>query len=159
MSNFVEFGQVKIMSHFSDFVQVKNFNKTPLGETGYLCNTYVLLTGRLGIQFFDTPPIPRQSVRLPLVTYTSLCSACVVYRTPCHSIGYQVLPTQPLTREVENFPKGDKYFKHVPPLTYLIYFSPKGVYMIGPIYMPKPPQGTSISLSLVLKQHFKSPIC
>ena len=58
--------------------------------------------------------------------YHSLCSTCVTYRTPCHAIGHQVLPTQPLPREAEDFPRGDKYFKHVPPFTYLIYFSPKG---------------------------------
>ena len=61
-----------------------------------------------------------QSVRLP-----SLCSTCVTYRTPCHAIGHLVLPTQPIPREAEDFPRGDKYFKHVPALTYLIYFSPK----------------------------------
>ena len=71
-------------------------------------------------------PFLTQSVRLPLVTYLSLCSTSVTYRTPCHASGHQVLPTQPITREVEDFPRGDKYFKHVPPLTYLIYFSPKG---------------------------------
>ena len=108
---------------------------------------------------FDLP-IPTQSVRLPLVTYPSLCSTCVTYRTPCHVIGHQVLPTQPLLpREAEDFPRGDKYFKHVPLLTYLIYFSPKGVYVVGPIYMPKPPHRTLISPSVVLNQHFKSPIC
>ena len=32
-----------------------NFNKTSLGETGYLCNPYFLLTDCLGIQFFDSP--------------------------------------------------------------------------------------------------------
>ena len=99
-------------------------NKTPLGETGCLSNSYFLLTGCSGIQFFDSPPT--QSVRLPLVTYPSLCSNCVTYRTLCHAIGHQVLPTQPLPREVEDFPRGDKYFKLVPPPTYLIYFSPKG---------------------------------
>ena len=41
--------------------------------------------------------------RPPLVTYPSLCSICVTYRTPCHSIGHQVLLTQPLPREVEDF--------------------------------------------------------
>ena len=51
-----------------------NFNETPLGETGCLGNPYFLLTGCLGIQFFDLPPIPTQSVRPPLVTYLSLCS-------------------------------------------------------------------------------------
>ena len=138
----------------------KNFNKTSFGETGCLGNPYFLLTGCLGIQFFDLPPIPAQSVRSPLVTYPSLCSTCVTYRTPCHAIGHHVLPTQPLfPREVEDFPRGDKHFKHVPLLMYLIYFSSKGVYLAGIIYMPKPPHGTIISPSLVFNQHFKSPIC
>ena len=61
-----------------------------------------------------------------LVTYPSLCSTCVTYRTLCHALGHQVLPTQSLPREAEDFPRGDKYFKHVPPPTYLIYFTPKG---------------------------------
>ena len=30
-----------------------------------------------------------------------------------------------LPREAEDFPRGDRHFKHVPPLTYLIYLSPK----------------------------------
>ena len=94
-----------------------NLNKTPLGETGYLSNPSFLLTGCLGIQFFDSPLFPTQSVRLPLVTYPSLCSTCMTYRTPCHSIGHQVLPAQPLPREAEDFPRGDKYIKHVPPPT------------------------------------------
>ena len=34
-----------------------------------------------------------------------------------------------LPREVENFPRGDRHFKHVPPLTYLIYLSPKELYI------------------------------
>ena len=103
-----------------------NLNKTPLGETGCPSNLYFLLTGRSGIQFVDSPHFPTESVRLPLVTYPSLCSICVTYRTLCHAIGHQVLPTQPLPMEVENFPRCDKYFKHVPPPTYLIYFSLKG---------------------------------
>ena len=36
----------------------KKFNKAPLGETGCLGNPYFLLTGCLGIQFFDSPPYP-----------------------------------------------------------------------------------------------------
>ena len=94
-----------------------SLNKTPLGETGCLSNSYFLLTGSSGIQFFDSPPFPTQSVMLPLVTYPSLCSTCVTYRTLCHAIGHQVLPTQPLPREVEDFPRSDKHFKHVPPPT------------------------------------------
>ena len=107
----------KILNNFS--------NKTPLGETGCLSNPYFLLTGCLGIQFLFHSPFPTQSVRLPLVTYLSLCSTCVTCRMLCHVIGHQVLPTQPLPREAEDFTRGDKYFKHVPPPTYLIYFSPK----------------------------------
>ena len=103
-----------------------NINKTPSTETGCLSNPYFLLTGCLGIQFLIHSPFPTQSGRIPLVTYPSLCSTCVTYRMLCHAIGHQVLPTQPLFREAEYFPRGDKYFKHVPPLTYLIYFSPKG---------------------------------
>ena len=142
--SFANFGQVKKNCRFAIFGQVKkivvlltlskslewtlifNLNKTPSGETGCLSNPYFLLTGCLDIQFFYSPPFPTQSVRLPLVTFPSLCSTCVTYRTPCHAIGHQVLPTQPLPREAKDFPRGDKYFKHVPPLTYLIYFSPKG---------------------------------
>ena len=36
-----------------------------------------------------------------------------------------------LPREAEDFPRGDRHFKHVPPLTYLIYLSPKELYMLG----------------------------
>ena len=85
---------------------ILSLNKTPLGETGCLSNPFFLLTGSSGIQFFD--------------------SICVTFRTLCHAIGHQVLPTQPLPREVEDFPRGDKYFKHVLPPTQLIYFSQKG---------------------------------
>ena len=136
-----------------------SLNKTPLGETGCLANPYFLLTGSSGIQFFDSPPFPTQSVTLLLVTYPSLCSTRVTYRTLCYAIGHQVLPTQPLPREVEDFPRGDKYFKHVPPPTYLIYFSPKGLYVVGSIYLLRTPQGTLNCPSLVLNQHFKSPVC
>ena len=46
-----------------------NLKKTPLRKTGCLGSTYFLLTGCLGIQLFYSPPIPTQSVSLPLVTY------------------------------------------------------------------------------------------
>ena len=69
-------------------------------------------------------PFPTQSVRLPLVTYPSLCSTIMTYRTPCHVSGHQVLPTQPLPREAEDFPRGGKHSKHVPLLTYLAWLQP-----------------------------------
>ena len=59
--------------------------KTLLGETGFLGNPY--FTGCLSIQFFDSPLPPpstlTQSVRLPTVTYPSLCSPCVPFVTRC----------------------------------------------------------------------------
>ena len=113
----------------------------------------------LASSFLIHSPFPTQSVRLPLVTYPSLCSTCVTYRTLCQVIGHQVLPTQPLPREVEDFPRGDKYFKHVPPPTYLTYFSPKGVYVVGSIYVLRPLHGTLINPTLVLNQPFESLIC
>ena len=33
-----------------------------------------------------------------------------------------------IPREAEDFPRGDKHFKHVPPPTYLICLSPKSLY-------------------------------
>ena len=36
-----------------------------------------------------------------------------------------------LPREVKHFPMGDKRFKHVSPLTYLIYLSTKELYVLG----------------------------
>ena len=109
---------------FGWLLLIFNLNKTPLGETGCLNNPYFLLTDCLGIYFFYSPPFPVS--RLPLDTYPSLCSTCVTYRVLCHAIGFQVLPAQALPKEVEEFPRGDRYFKHVSPPTYLIYLSPKG---------------------------------
>ena len=54
-----------------------------------------------------------QSGRLPMVTYSSLCSTCVTYWTLYHTIGYQMLPTQPLPREEEDFPRGGDHSKHM----------------------------------------------
>ena len=69
------------------------------------------------------PPFSKQSVSLALVTDTSVCSICVTYVTLCHAIPHQVLPTQ--TKEAEYLPTVNNHFKHVPLLTYLIWFSPK----------------------------------
>ena len=102
--------------------------KTPLGETGCLGNPYFTHWLPEHPVFWFTLT---QSVRLLMVTYPSLCSPCVTYETLCHAIGHEVLPTQHLPREAEDFPRDDRYFKHVPPLTYLISLSPKELYMAG----------------------------
>ena len=36
-----------------------------------------------------------------------------------------------LPGEAEDFPRGDMHFKHVPPLAYLIYLSPRELYVLG----------------------------
>ena len=74
--------------------------------------------------FWFTSLFQTQSVRLHLFTYPSLCSICMTCRIPCRSIGHQVLPTQPLRKEAEDFPRGGKHSKHVPPLTYLAWLQP-----------------------------------
>ena len=38
-----------------------------------------------------------------------------------------------IPREAEDFTRGDRHFKHVPPPTYLIWLSPKELYMVGSI--------------------------
>ena len=68
------------------------------------------------------------------------------------------MPEQFLPRQGEDFPKGEKYLKHMRPLTYVIYFTPKGEYMLGSIYMTRSPHGTLINLSLVLYQRFTRPM-
>ena len=72
----------------------------------------------------------------------------VTYGMPCHARGHfthtppprcdfpgsltgrNATPevTDPIFREAEDFPRGDKHFKHVPPPTYLICLSPKDLY-------------------------------
>ena len=74
-------------------------------------------------------PFPN-TVNLSLVTYRSLYSNSVTYRTSGRAIGHQVLPTQPLPWEAKDFPRGERHFNHVPQLTYLIYLSPKEVFWL-----------------------------
>ena len=69
----------KLNSYFANFEQV-----------GYFSDIEQIKKGGC---FFQTT----QLVRLPLVTYPSLCSTCVTYQTLCHAIGHQLLPTHPFT--------------------------------------------------------------
>ena len=61
----------------------------------------------LGIQFFNS-------------------LTCDLRDTMPHQRSTTLIP-----REAEDFPRGDRHFKHVPPLTYLIYLSPEELYMVG----------------------------
>ena len=83
-----------------------------------------------------------QSVRLPMVTHPSLCSTCVTYRTLCHTIGHQMLPTRcspllpraaPMWWLTEHCtPLIIRYIgvKHVPLPAYLTYLSPKKLHIL-----------------------------
>ena len=150
-------------AHFQQ-VKNKPYSKTHLGETGCLSNflgylsmspalypgfsdlwrsppalsstptTFGCLLFLIVFQFYNSHPFPTQSVRLPLVTYSSLCSTCVTYRMPCHCSSHQLLPTQPLPREAGDFPRGGSHSKHVPLLTYLtwlksIHYNPGFVFI------------------------------
>ena len=79
--------------------------------------SYFLLTGCLGIQFFYLSLT--QPVSLHLSPNHLLCSIRVTYGTPCQAISHEVLPTQPLPREAEYFLRGDRYPKHVSLLSYI----------------------------------------
>ena len=52
-----------------------------------------------GLQIFALLPFPIQSFRLSLITYPSLCSTCVTYRTLFYARFHQVLPIQTLHRK------------------------------------------------------------
>ena len=82
----------------------------------------------------------------------------VTYGTPCHARGHSRSFFHPtfftvsatdlrerflhsgvfylallIPREAEDFSRGDRHFKHVPPPTYLICLSPKELYTVGSI--------------------------
>ena len=65
-----------------------------------------------------------QSVRPYLITYHLLCSTCMTYGSPCHSIGHQVLPIQPKPRE------GHDFSTHIRSL-----LPTKRYYLVGSIYV------------------------
>ena len=65
-----------------------------------------------------------------MVTYPHCVASVRLTGRYAVAIGRQALPTQPLPREAEDFPKWEKHFEHVSPLTYLIYLSPKELYIV-----------------------------
>ena len=93
-----------------------------VSSSSELCDDYFQLPTFLIVQassFFIYLPFSTQSVGLPLITYPSLCSTFMTYRSPCHASGHQVLPTQSLPMEAEDFPRDGKHSKHVLLLKYL----------------------------------------
>ena len=127
----------------------KRKSKPPQDKLGVWA--FWVFTSCSRIQFFNSLPFLTQLVRPPLVPYHLLSSTCMTYRTSYHSIGYQVLSTQPLPREAQDFPRGRKYPKDVPLLTSHLKVLP-GRFYLG----PRASHGNYISLSLVLNQLLNS---
>ena len=81
----------------------------------------------LGQQVLPTPALT-SSLTLPWAIARFLDPFYTFSPAHCRVIR-DFVPTQPLPREAVDFPRGERYFEHVSPLTYLIYLSPKEVYL------------------------------
>ena len=62
----------------------------------------LVFTGCSNILFFSSPPSPNTVGEAAQVAYHLLCSTCVIYGMPFHSIGHQRFPSQPFLMEAEN---------------------------------------------------------
>ena len=73
------------------------------------------------IQFFHSPPFPN-TVSQATFGYLPLTAQhlCDLQNTMRPASSCQVLPTQPLPREAEDYPRSGKDSKHVPLLTYIV---------------------------------------
>ena len=86
-------------------------NKTPLGETGFLNNLYHLLAVQA-----STFLIPPFRSRVSQDTF-GILPLTVKYLFNL----WGAIPTQPLLRGAEDFPRGSIYLKDVPLFTFLAY--------------------------------------
>ena len=124
------------------FEQVKKTtNKYPGGETGCLCISF--------FSFFLAIASCHQHSTLASQTCEGLHQ---LWALPQHlafffeclgiqffnSLTCDLRDTMPrqrsptlMPREAEDFPRSNRHFKYVAPLTYLIYLSPKELYMVG----------------------------
>ena len=110
-----------------------NKTKTPLGESGCLSNLYYLLAAQAS-SFLIHSPFPNTVSQARFSSLHLNVQLLCVLRNGMHAIGHQVLPSQPLPKEAEDFPRGGKYF-HVPLLTELIQFPSKGITWQVSIYV------------------------
>ena len=124
------------ISHFADFEQVKQYyQQKSLGRIR-MPRHFFFFWGHCPVSptfhpSFSGPWRPPPALSsTPTIGFFFEClgiqffnSSHVTYGTPCRAMGHSHSP-----KEAEDFPMGEKYFRHMPPLTYLIYFSPKGLY-------------------------------
>ena len=102
----------KLWDVFFDFYPV---NKTPLGEIGCLNNPYFLLTGCLGIQFFDSPFPNTVSWDIYLLLPTLHCAA-LAWLTEHHVIPLIIkcFSSNPYPGKQKISLDETSIFKHVP---------------------------------------------
>ena len=82
-----------------------------------------LFTGCSSVQFLNSPPYPNTVSQETFGTLPfTVQYLCALYAMPFH--WFQVLPTQPLPTETEDFSRGGKYSKDVPLPTFLDYLQP-----------------------------------
>ena len=136
ISHFAAFEQVIIkISHFADFGQFKKYyQQNSLGRNRmprlFFFWGHYPVSPALHPGFSDLWRPPPALSATPTLGFFFEClgiqffnSSHVTYGTPCRARGHSHSP-----KEAEHFLRGEKYFRHMPPLTYLIYFSPKGLY-------------------------------
>ena len=142
ISDFANFGQVMIkISHFAEFEQViikvrhfDDYQQNSLGRNRmprhfYFWGNYPVSSAlHPGFSDLWRPPPALRSI--PTLGFFFEClgirffnSSHVTYMTPCRARGHSHS-----LKEAKDFPRGEKYFRHMPLLTYLIYFSTKGLY-------------------------------
>ena len=78
-----------------NLIKIYTVSKTPLGETGCLSKLYYLLAAQSS-SFLIHLHFMNKVSQTTLVPYHLLCSNCVTFSAPCHVIGNQAIPTQPL---------------------------------------------------------------
>ena len=116
-------------------LKIKTDNKTPVEETRCLRIFWVhyLESPALHPGCLDPWRSPPGLSSTPTQGYFFECSGIQFF----NSLTCDLRDTTPrqrslpfLPREAEDFPRGDRHFKHVPLLTYLIYLSPKELYVL-----------------------------
>ena len=124
----------------ADFGQVQKqpYNKTPLGETGYLSYFlgYLSMPPALHPSFLDLWRSPPALISTPTGFGGLLFLIVQAFRffihplflsplfLPYHASDHKGLPMQPLPRKVKDFPRGCNHSKHMPQLTYLAWLQP-----------------------------------
>ena len=116
---------------------IKTYNKTPVGETECISISFLwghyLVSPALHPGFSDSWRSPPALSSTPTQGFFDCLRIQFFNSLTCDS--WDTMPPQRsltlLSREVQEFPRDDSHFKHVPPPRYLIYLSHKQLYVMG----------------------------